>query len=129
MPGWLATLVVGLGTALALSLPAALVAQILDAERKGDLSVLVIVPLAAIVLLGALAGGWAVARRAEGRRSLAGLVGAVALGLVVGLGQVRAWASEERVYATVVPIAMAAGAALGIIGAALGTRPAARTRR
>ncbi len=129
MPNRLSTLGVGLGAALALSLPAALVAQIVDAERKGDLSVLVIVPLAAIVLLGALAGGWTVARRAEGQRGLAGLVGAVALGLVVGVGQARAWASDERVHATVVPISMAAGAALGIIGAAMGTRPAARTRR
>ena len=128
MTGGLRTVGIGLGTALAVSLPAALLAQVLDAVLDDDLPLLVTTPLAVVVLAGAVAGGWAVGRRSRGRRLLGALVGAVALGLVVGLGVLRERASGEEVRAVVVPVTMVGGAALGLLGSGLGARRAARTR-
>jgi peptidoglycan/LPS O-acetylase OafA/YrhL len=119
---------IGLGAALAVSLPPALLAQVLDAVLDDDLPLLVTTPLAVAVLGGAVAGGWAVARRSRGPRLLGALVGAVVLGLVVGLGVLRERASGEEARAAVVPVAMVAGAALGLLGSSLGARRAARTR-
>lgn len=121
---------VGLGAALAVSLPAAFAAQIVDALRDDDLPNTITVPLSVIVLVGAALGGAVTGRRRPGGHSaMAALVGLLALGVVAGLGTVRRSVAGEDITALVVPVAMASGAVLGALGGALGASRAGRTRR
>lgn len=120
----------GVGAALAVSLPAALVAQILDALRDDDLPNTVTVPLSVVVLAGAVVGGAVVGRRGSNRHGLvAALVGLVTLGVIVGLGALRRSVAGEDVTPFAVPAAMALGAVLGWLGGTLGACWAGRTRR
>jgi hypothetical protein len=119
----------GVGAALAVSLPAALVAQILDALRDDDLPNTVTVPLSVVVLAGAVVGGAVVGRRGSNRHGLvAALVGLVTLGVIVGLGTLRRSVAGEDVTPFAVPAAMALGAVLGWLGGTLGAWRAGRTR-
>jgi len=130
MTSGLRTFAVGLGAALAVAAPAALVAQILDAVTDGDLAVAVTVPLALVVLLGAPVGGWA-AVRDGGSTSLplmAG-IGAVAMGLVAALGAVRQQVADEDVTWEALPATVVLGACLALVGASLGRRGRQADRR
>ncbi len=115
-----------------MSLPAALVAQVLDAVVDDELPLAITVPLGVIALAGAAVGGWSVGRRGRhgrGARLLVGAaVGAVVLGLLAGLGLVRQAAAGNDVRAAALPALALAGVLLGLGGAALGSRSAARTR-
>ncbi len=115
-----------------MSLPAALVAQVLDAVLEDELPLPLTALLGAIALAGAAVGGGLVGRRGRhgrGARLAAGAgVGAVVLGLLAGLGLVRQAAAGDDVRAAALPALALAGALLGLGGAALGSRSAARTR-
>lgn len=118
----------GAGAALALALPATLLAQVLDAlADDGDTPALVFA-LVPVVLAGMVFGGWVVGRRGTppvvGLGALAGLV---AIALVQTLGVVRRLVADEAVAWGGVPAFLALGAALGVAGAALGRRADART--
>lgn len=118
----------GAGAALALALPATLLAQVLDAlADDGDTPALVFA-LVPVVLAGMVFGGWVVGRRGTppvvGLGALAGLV---AIALVQTLGVVRRLVADEVVAWGGVPAFLALGAALGVAGAALGRRADART--
>ena len=118
----------GIGVALAVAVPAALAAQVLDAATDDDPGLLAYA-LALLVLAGAVLGGRAVARQAPDRPVLLGAAaGFVAIALVQVLGALRrsvaghdvAWATVPLV--TLVAVGLAAGAA-----ALTGRRPG-RTR-
>jgi len=116
-------LLVGVAAALAVALPAALFAAVLDAVVDGDLPNPVTVPLALVVLAGAVVGGWAVRRQGAGPVHAA-LAGAVALALVAGLVLLRRAAADDDLAPALVP----AQAALGALLALAGWAPAAPAR-
>jgi hypothetical protein len=120
-------LLAGAGAALAVSLPAALAAQIGAATTDDDLPALLSLGLAAVALLGAILGGW-VAARAGGGAPVALAVGALGLGAVALVGVLRRTAADEDPRATVIAAAAGLGAVLGAVGWALARRSAARTR-
>jgi predicted permease len=125
----LAAFAVGAGGALAVSLPATLLAQIVDALRDDDLPAAVTVPLAVVVMAGAVLGGWLVGRRRpRGQALVAAGAGALALGLVTVLGVARREAVGSDTDAWAVPAFMVWGALLASLGSAAGGRAAARTR-
>ncbi len=117
---------------LAVSLPAALVAQVLDALIEDKLPLAVTVPLAMMALAGSAVGGWLVGRRGQpagtSRLSAGALVGALVISLITGLGLLRQAVADEPVEVAVLPALTVVGALLGLGGAAVGTRLAARTR-
>ena len=129
MPDGLRAGALGLATALGIGLPAALLGQILEAALDHDLPDLLTVTLALVVLVGAAAGGWVVARQPGGGRLGAPVVGAVAIGAVSTLGAVRRDVAGETAAS---PAALGAlvvtGAVVAYLGAVAGTRRAARTR-
>lgn len=124
----------GAGAALAVALPAALLAQVLDALRDDDAGGgIVTYVLASVVLVGVALGG-AVAGRAgrRGHRSSAALAGAasalVAIALVLLLGVTRRLVAGEDVAWATVPATALLATLIGAGAAALGSGPAARTR-
>lgn len=124
-----ARLGIGLGGGLAVSLPAVLLAQILDAVSSDELPVVVTVPLGIAALAGAVVGGWLVGRRpGAGHPLVAGTVGAIVLTLVAGLGLLRRTAGGDDAEPLAVVALAVCGAVLGLIGNVVGTRSAARTR-
>lgn len=122
-------LLAGIGVALAVALPPALVAQVIDASGDGDLSGAITYPVVTLVLAGMCLGGLTAAARASDRKVLVAAAAAlVATALVQGLGIVRrSVAGEDVAWGTVPVVAMlSVGAAAG--SAALVTRRAGRTR-
>lgn len=115
-----------------MSLPAALAAQILDALSDADLPLAVAAPLGVVALAGAAVAGGLVGRRGQhGRRArlaVGAVVGALVLSLVAGLGLVRQSVAGDDVQSAVLPALAIVGALLGLGGAAVGSRRAARTR-
>jgi predicted permease len=118
----------GVGLALAVAVPAALLAQVVDAVSDDDPGLLAY-PLALVVLAGMAAGGDLVGRRAsQAPARLGAITGLVAIAVVQALGIARravagddiAWATVPAV--TVVAVLLAAGAA------ARRARQAGRTR-
>ena len=118
----------GVGLALAVAVPAALLAQVVDAGSDDDPGLLAY-PLALVVLVGMAAGGDLVGRRAsQAPARLGAITGLVAIAVVQALGIARravagddiAWATVPAV--TVVAVVLAAGAA------ARRARQAGRTR-
>lgn len=127
-PGLRAVLT-GAGVALALSLPAALAAQVIDALHDGDDTPAAALLLVPVVLAGALLGGLAVGRRAIRRPDLTGAAaGALAIAVVQAIGVARRLIAEETVTWSAVPVTIAVGAALGALGAALTAQRAGRKR-
>ena len=124
----------GAGVALAIALPAALLAQVLDALRNDDDSGgIATYVLAVMVLVGTSVGG-GIAARASGtaRRAVAALLGAaaalVAIVLVLALGIARRLVAGEEVAWATAPATALVATLLGTIAGALRARPTARTR-
>jgi hypothetical protein len=110
-----------LGLALAVSAPAALLAQVIDAVADGAGPV--VYPLAILVLAGAAVGGVA-ARRAP----LGALVGLVDVAVVALFGVARRTAAGDGVpWGSAVVLALF-GAAIGAVAGALAQARTARTR-
>jgi hypothetical protein len=128
--------VLGAGVALAVALPAALVAQVADALAEGDdgAPAALTYPLAGLVLLGAAVGGRAVGRHVglgggRGRApALGGAAGLVAVTVVQVLGVARRLVADEDVAWGTIPVVLVVGAALAAGAAALASRRAGRTR-
>jgi hypothetical protein len=108
----------GVGLALAVAVPAALLAQVVDAVSDDDPGLLTY-PLALVVLAGMVVGGDFVGRRAAGAPArLGAITGLVAITVVQALGIARravagddiAWATVPAVTAVAVLLAAGAGA-------------------
>jgi hypothetical protein len=109
------------GLALAVSVPAALLAQILDAIADGIGAVAY--PLSVLVLAGAAVGGIAIRRPALGA-----LVGAADVGVVVVLGIARHLAAGHAIPWGSALASTVLAAAIGATAAALAGARTARTR-
>jgi hypothetical protein len=121
---------IGAGAALALAVPAALLAQVLDVLAEGDGPPGVVYLLVPVVLGAMVVGGWVAGRQSGGARPWAhGALAALAAVLVVlGVGVVRLVAAGESVPWGTVPATAATAALLGSAGGALGGRTPGRTR-
>jgi hypothetical protein len=112
-----------LGLALAVSAPAALLAQVLDALADGDGAGVIVYPLALLVLAGAAVGG-VVARQAR----LGAVVGLVDVVVVALFGIARRMAADDGVpWGSALALAVL-GAAIGATAGALARARTARTR-
>ena len=120
----------GVGAALAIALPAALVAQILDARRDEDAGTSpLLYVLAALVLCGVAVGGAITGRQRPNRPAPAGaVVGAAAVAIVLVLGIARRLVAGDDVAWATVPGMLVFAAALGAAASALTARAAGRTR-
>jgi hypothetical protein len=124
----------GAGVALAIALPAALLAQVLDALSDDDDGGGVATYVLAVVVLAGTAIGGGIAGRfsGSGRRAPAALLGAgaalVAIALVLALGVTRRLVAGEDVAWATVPATALVAVVLGATAAALKARPTARTR-
>jgi hypothetical protein len=121
---------VGSGAALAVALPAALLAQVLEAVRDGGggLSGLSYA-MAVVVLAGMAIGGWVVGTRAPQAPVLVGAAaGLGAIAVILALGIARRSISGEDVAWRTVPVTASLAIALAATGSVLGARQAARTR-
>jgi predicted permease len=125
---------IGAATALAVGLPAALLAQVLEALRdERDSAGALTYVLAGVVLAGMALGGWACGRAAPDastRRSaaLGAAAGLLAVAVVLALGIVRRLVADDAVAWATVPATASLAAALAAGGGALGVRRAGRTR-
>ena len=121
---------IGAGWALAVALPAALVAQIADATRaEGSGSSPLLYPCVVLVLVGVGLGGWMVDRATPRTDAGAGaLAGLVAIAAVQLLGLVRSMAAGHSVAWASIPVVLAIGAGLGALGTILGRFGPGRTR-
>ena len=120
----------GSGAALALALPAALLAQVLDAlhDDGGDAGPIVYA-LAGVVLAGMIVGGAVVGRQHPARPAASGaLAGAVAIVVVLTLGVARRLAAGDDVAWGTVPPPIGLAAALAAVASALSARGAGRKR-
>jgi hypothetical protein len=120
----------GSGAALAVALPAALLAQVLEAVRDGGggLSGLSYA-MAVVVLAGMAIGGWVVGTRAPQAPVLVGAAaGLGAIAVILALGIARRSISGEDVAWRTVPVTASLAIALAATGSVLGARQAARTR-
>lgn len=122
--------VLGAGAALALALPAALLAQVLDALRDDSRGVDgVVYALAGAVLAGMIVGGVVVGRQRPSRPAVSGaLAGGAAIVVVLALGVARRLAGGDEVAWSTVPAPIGASAALAAVASALSARSAGRKR-
>jgi hypothetical protein len=120
----------GIGAALAIALPAALVAQILDARHDEDAGTSPLAYLLAVLVLVGVAVGGAVAGRQRAARPAAtgALVGAAAVGIVLVLGIARRVVAGEDVAWVTVPGTVGVASGIGAAASALAARAAGRTR-
>lgn len=119
----------GIGLALAVAVPAALLAQLLDVVTDSDPGLLTY-PLTLVVLAGMALGGREVGRRAADRAiELAALAGLVAMAVVQAVGIARrAVAGEDVAWATV-PVVTLLGVGLAAAAAARSRGATARAGR
>jgi putative membrane protein (TIGR04086 family) len=118
----------GAGVALAVAMPAALVAQVIDAVTDDDPGLLAY-PLSLVVLAGVALGGRYVAQRtADGPIAHGALAGLLAIGLVQALGVLRRSAGGDDVAWATVPVVTLIAVALAAAAAALTARQPGRTR-
>lgn len=125
--------VLAVGAALAVALPAALLAQVLDALGAGDGLGAVAYLLAAVVLAGIAIGGWTaaggVAKRSVRVAVWRGAVtGATAVLVVLAVGIARRLAAGDEVAWSTVPATVLLAAATSGGAGALRVRRAGRTR-
>ena len=126
-PG-LAVVARGAGLALAVAMPAALIAQVLDAVTDDDPGLLAY-PLSLIVLGGVALGGRAVAQRTADRPiRLGALAGLLAITVVQVLGVLRRSAGGDDVAWSTVPVVTLLAVGLAAAAAALTARQPGRTR-
>jgi len=123
--------VLAVGAALAVALPAALLAQVLDALGDGLGAVAYL--LAAVVLAGIAIGGWTaaggVAKRSVRVAVWRGAVtGATAVLVVLAVGIARRLAAGDEVAWSTVPATVLLAAAISGGAGALRVRRAGRTR-
>jgi putative membrane protein (TIGR04086 family) len=120
----------GSGAALAVALPAALLAQVLEAVRDdGEGPNGLSYAMAVVVLAGMAVGGWVVGTRAPQAPVLLGAaVGLGAIAVILALGIARRSMSGEDVAWRTVPVTASLAIALAATGSVLGARQAARTR-
>lgn len=120
----------GTGAALAIALPAAFLAQVLDARRDGgtgDGPVLYV--LAAVVLAGMAVGGLVVGRqRPPHPATTAAGAGLGAIAVVLALGVARRLAAGDDVAWGAVPGPIALATTLAAAAGALSSRSAGRKR-
>jgi len=117
--------------ALSVALPAALLAQVLEAVRDdGDGPGTLSYAMAVVVLAGMVLGGWAVGSRARQASLLLGAAaGLCAIAVVLTLGIARRSIAGDDVAWPTVPATASLAMALAAAGSVLGARQAARTRR
>ena len=117
--------------ALSVALPAALLAQVLEAVRDdGDGPGTLSYAMAVVVLAGMVLGGWAVGSRARHASLLLGAAaGLCAIAVVLTLGIARRSIAGDDVAWPTVPATASLAMALAAAGSVLGARQAARTRR
>jgi hypothetical protein len=120
----------GAGVALALALPAALLAEALEALRDdGDDAGAVTYVLAIVVLAAMALGGCAVGRqRTQPVVALGAAAGFVAISLVLALGIARQVVAGGDVAWGTVPATALLAVALAATGSALTARQTGRTR-
>jgi membrane associated rhomboid family serine protease len=119
----------GTGVALAVAMPAALAAQVIDALDESTGTPTAVLLLAPAVLAGAFVGGVVVGRhRPPHAVALGAVAGLLALGVVLALGVARRLVADEVVAWSAVPAWLVAGAALGALGALPARRRAGRKR-
>jgi hypothetical protein len=119
----------GVGAALAVALPAALVAQLADAVDDGEGTPGIAYPLFVVVLLGMAVGGWVIGRRTtEARLLLAGITGLAAIAVIQAIGAGRRAVAEEDIAWASMPVIALVAIALATGAAALAGRQPGRTR-
>lgn len=127
--------VAGAGLALAVSLPASVVAQVVDAVGDGDPPALLSSVLVVLVLAGMAVGGWfvgdRVARADGGARRPAALgaaSGLLAIAVVEAIGVARRLVADEDVAWSTIPAVVAVATALAATAAWRATQAAAARR-
>ena len=122
---------IGAGWALAVALPAAVLAQLADTARAdGTGSSPLLYPCLVVVLVGVGLGGWMVERTAPGTDlGVGALVGLAAITVVQLLGVLRSVAAGHAVAWASIPAVLAVGAGLGTAGTVLARHRPGRTRR
>ena len=120
----------GAGAALAIALPAALLAQVLEALRDdGTDAGPVVYALAGVVLAGMIIGGVVVGHQHPPRPATSGAItGAAAIVVVLALGVARRLAAGDDVAWGTVPAPIGLAAALAAVASALSARAAGRKR-
>jgi predicted permease len=114
----LRALAAGVGAALAIAVPATLLAQVLDATADDGLADVPLLLLSGVVIAGAALGGWVVARRAVPPVvPLGAAAGLLAITVVQGLGVARRLAADEEVAWHVVPGVLLLGTAAAAVAA------------
>jgi hypothetical protein len=126
---------VGTGWALAVALPAALLAQVADAATSGTGTSPLVYPCVVVVLAGMVVGGSMVGRAlmagpsgTDRPAATGALAGVAAIAVIQLLGVLRAVAAGDHIVWGTIPVLLALGAGLGAGGAALGRRRPGRTR-
>ena len=123
--------VVGLGSgaALAVALPAAVLAQVIDTASTTDDAPAAVYALVMVVLGGIALGGWVAGRRRPDRPAQVGaLVGLAAIAVVQVLGVIRRIVAGDDVAWATIPLVLVVAMGLAAIAAFLGARPPGRTR-
>ena len=119
----------GVGAALAVALPAALVAELADAIDDGEGTPGIAYPLFVVVLLGMAVGGWVIGRRTtEDRLLLAGITGLAAIAVIQAIGAGRRAVADEDIAWASMPVVALVAIALATAAAALAGREPGRTR-
>jgi predicted permease len=119
----------GIGTALAVALPAVLIVQVVDALSDSDDVPALAYPFAVLVFAGMAVGGWVVAPRApRAPRWTGALVGAGAIAVVLAVGIARQIVAGDDVAWGSLPVLTVLAAGFGATGAALAARRPGRTR-
>ena len=120
---------VGAGVALAICVPAAILAQVLDQAGTVDDDTSWLIVLFGVVLIGMGVGGYVAAERRLDAPLSNGAVAALAAYLLVQtIGAVRLLASGDTVTWAAIPFFALLASSAGMIGGLLADRRARRTR-
>src|SRR5690606_15302291 len=116
--------VTGTGLALAIALPAALVAQVADTLADDDPPVLLAAVLVVLVYAGVAVGGWGVGDRAardealrRARVPLGAASGLLAITVVQAIGVARRLVADEDVAWSSVPVVLATATGVAALAA------------